>query len=354
MDIQQLQIAALNLTEKESEVLIAEMLGYYAQAVKDIQSEIDKYYLKYLDGVKPEDYYKVMSTHSRLEKLLEFAQAQYNYYAKQINQSIINTSSLSLSNNWYRGQYTNAFMAGTLLTILDPRIIEVSVLGTKKSWQAINESLQGKYMSAGAMAPQYGSLTETILDPFRREILTDIQKTMTQGFIQGFSNAKMAKSIKGIMDNAAFQAERIARTESARTANEAIQLSSIDARNQGVNIMRMWVSSLDDRTRSNHAALDGQLAEVDKPFKNGPMRPGTWANVGDNINERCRTVNVIIGEDGTPDLPKFRRGYPPVTDPATGKSYSKAGQSEVYSMTYFDQWAKDNGLKTNKWGQMYA
>lgn len=357
MDFDKLQIASLNLTEKEAEILIREMMSYYDEAITNITNELSKQYGKYLTGVRPEDYYKTMLLSNRLEKLLEYSQGQYNYYAKLINEKIIQTSSLSLSNNWYRQNYANSFMAGISFSVLDPRIIEVSVLGTKESWKKINESIQGKYLLVSDMAPQYGSLTESILDPFKRDVLAKIQRTMTGGFIQGLSLQKMSKSISNVMDNARWQADRIARTESSRTANEAIQLSAIDAANKGARIKRMWVSALDDRTRAKHANLDGQLADVDKPFKisgESVMRPGAWSSIGDNINERCRTVNTPILADGTPDIPRFRRGYPPITDPKTGKTYSKAGQSQVYEMKYFDQWAKENNLKKNKYGEYYA
>jgi len=354
MDIKEFQLATAKLTQKEVDALIVEIEGIYKDAIADIQAEIDRNYLKYLSNEDPANYYSIMSTHNRLEKLLQYAQGQYNYYAKLINDKITQVSSLSLSNTWYRDQYVNAFMAGISFTVLDPRIIEVSVLGTKESWKNITAALESKYLPASSMAPQYGSLSKDLLDPFKKDTLVKIQKTMTQGFIQGYSNQKMASSIKDLMENALYQAERIARTESTRTSNEADQLSAMEASNQGANIMRMWVSALDDRTRSNHAKLDGQLAPVDKPFKDGPMRPGAWQTVGDNINERCTTVNVVIGPDGTPDIPAFRRGYPPVTDPKTGKKTSQAGKSEVYSMKYFDQWAKENNLKVNKYGEMYA
>jgi hypothetical protein len=50
----------------------------------------------------------------------------------------------------------------------------------------------------------------------------------------------------------------------------------------------MWDATLDGNTRESHAAVDGQIREVDKPFSNGLMYPGDPAgSAAEVINCRC-------------------------------------------------------------------
>ncbi len=68
------------------------------------------------------------------------------------------------------------------------------------------------------------------------------------------------------------------------------------------------------------------------------MYPGDSAGSASNIiNCRC-TATAVVGDFE----PTARRGKDPVT-----------GESSVFSYKTFNQYASDNGLTTNNYGQLY-
>jgi hypothetical protein len=74
------------------------------------------------------------------------------------------------------------------------------------------------------------------------------------------------------------------------------------------------------------------------------MTPGTTGNPSYDINDREGVGDLVNGEE-----PSIRRGRNPVKNPKTGKY-----ETEVFSYKTFDQWAKDNNLTKNKYGQIIA
>jgi len=342
MNLKQFQLFSQSQTEDEVNALVNQVTAAYQDAANAIQAELNSLYVTVLDTVDPVKYYETMLKVGRLESLLDFSQSQFSYYSNIANESLENASRLSMSNTWYRQQYTYSWLDQNYsLALLDPRIIELSVLGTPESWSNITDSLLAKSLEWPDYAPQYGSLSELLLSN-QTEQLAKIQQVITSGLIQGKSISALGKDIQEIMDNFTYQADRIARTETARTMNLAHQLASIEAEGKGLRIMRMWSAAKDSRTRPTHAAMDGKLAPPDGPFPNGVMRPGAWPQVKDNVNERCTTVDVLVDSNGNIDRPKFMRGRNPAT-----------GENEIYSYTDFTDWADSVNLKQNDYGEMY-
>ena len=119
-----------------------------------------------------------------------------------------------------------------------------------------------------------------------------VNNAVTQGIIAGDSIDKIAKRI------GEFTGERAqsAMMRNARTAFTAAQNAGrIEGMHQaqrlGVNVQKRWMSTLDARTRDAHQDLDGQIQEVDKPFKSelgDIMYPGDpTAKPGNIYNCRC-------------------------------------------------------------------
>lgn len=85
----------------------------------------------------------------------------------------------------------------------------------------------------------------------------------------------------------ASRALMIARTEVGAAAGEgqqqAFDLSGFE--------QKMWIASMDKSTRDSHAALNGEIVDIDKSFSNGLMYPGDPAGGADEIiNCRCTMV----------------------------------------------------------------
>lgn len=96
---------------------------------------------------------------------------------------------------------------------------------------------------------------------------TKIANAVTQGIIQGESIPDLANRIA--RDTASMNGSamvRYARTAMTSAQNAGRMEGLHRAKEMGVKVKKKWLATLDSSTRDTHAALDGQTAEVDKPF----------------------------------------------------------------------------------------
>lgn len=122
-----------------------------------------------------------------------------------------------------------------------------------------------------------------------------ITAEVTRAVATGESFGQLAKCIEGQMvgtyknpGGALSYSMRIARTEGHRVQTAATMDACYAAKDKGADIVKQWDSTLDDRTRESHAAVDGQIREVDKPFSNGLMYPGDPSGgAAEVVNCRC-------------------------------------------------------------------
>lgn len=136
-----------------------------------------------------------------------------------------------------------------------------------------------------------------------------------------------------------YKTRRILRTEIGRIRSNA-QTDQWIQQQDLVPSKLIWVATLDSRTRSQSASMDGQAANNQGEFRypNGTVaRQRQSGNPAYDVNDRCTTVT----ED--PE-------YPPETriarDPKTGKS-------KIVPYQNFETWAKDQKppLRRNKYGE---
>ena len=124
-----------------------------------------------------------------------------------------------------------------------------------------------------------------------KDLKSTIRSELSRGISQSYSYEKMAQMIKRASGNSYSNSVRIARTEGHRITNEATYNAQVKAKSKGAQIMKEWDSTLDAKTRPEHQFLDGQLVDVDKPFKdsegNEAMYPGDFGVARLDINCRC-------------------------------------------------------------------
>lgn len=196
-------------------------------------------------------------------------------------------------------------------------------------------------------------LNET-LERHRKQVIKNIQKCITEGLLKGDDYSTIANEImkekyqvepwealydhtKPYIENkinmAKSQALRVARTELARAKSQALLDSAQVIKDNGLDIKKRWHATLDTRTRHDHRTLDGQVKELDEPFKiNGCVGQAPVLFVGpnsasENINCRC-TLLTFVDED---ELPTSRRARDD-----EGKTYV------IDDMTYreWEEWKK--------------
>lgn len=162
-----------------------------------------------------------------------------------------------------------------------------------------------------------------------------ITKSVTNSILQGKSIKHMADDLqKRITTMSRDSAIRTARTAVTGAQNAGRMDSYAAAQKMGIKLRREWVATLDNRTRHAHAMLDGQQADIDKPFKVDGyeiMFPGDTSAPGYLVyNCRCTTTAVVDGVDTSSAQRRARN--------------ADTGQTEVISnMTYAEWvgWKKD-------------
>ena len=124
-----------------------------------------------------------------------------------------------------------------------------------------------------------------------QELKSKIKSVVSRGISQSYSYEKISKLIYDEFNNPKLNAIRIARTEGHRISQEATYNVQVDAKKNGADIVKEWDATLDSKTRPSHQFLDGQIVDIDKPFKNADgdeaMYPGGFGIASEDINCRC-------------------------------------------------------------------
>lgn len=121
-----------------------------------------------------------------------------------------------------------------------------------------------------------------------------IRAELSRGIANGSTWAEMAAHIAHGMNSpfhkAMNKAMRIARTEGHRIQNRAQMDTLNKAKENGADVVKQWISTLDDRTRESHKILDGQIREIEDYFEvNGHKAkyPGGFGVTSEDIHCRC-------------------------------------------------------------------
>ena len=127
-----------------------------------------------------------------------------------------------------------------------------------------------------------------------QELKSKIKSVVSRGISQSYSYEKISKLIYDEFNNPKLNAIRIARTEGHRISQEATYNVQVEAKKNGADIVKEWDATLDSKTRPSHQFLDGQIVDIDKPFKNADgdeaMYPGGFGIASEDINCRCCVV----------------------------------------------------------------
>ena len=94
-----------------------------------------------------------------------------------------------------------------------------------------------------------------------------LQSVATQSILQGESIDQIADRLATAVGDSDMKAAiRNARTMYTGAENAGRQAAAERATEKGINITKVWVATLDMRTRHTHRLLDGQRKPIDKPF----------------------------------------------------------------------------------------
>jgi hypothetical protein len=125
------------------------------------------------------------------------------------------------------------------------------------SWGLLNESA----VRAAVEKPYSGLTLAKVWTRAKAGALSDIERAVIQGAVQGDSYVNMARRVRKAFDTNAKRALLIAQTEGHRMAVEGELAAYDEAEEQGLQFARVWDATLDDRTRPAHQEMDGKEAE---------------------------------------------------------------------------------------------
>ena len=94
-----------------------------------------------------------------------------------------------------------------------------------------------------------------------------LREQLTQALILGEAYGKAAKRIKERMNVGATNAMRIAQTENHRTRIQGQLERMKDGIERGIVLQKMWLATVDSKTRDAHGRLDGVQIDLDQQFE---------------------------------------------------------------------------------------
>jgi SPP1 gp7 family putative phage head morphogenesis protein len=173
---------------------------------------------------------------------------------------------------------------------------------------------------------QGGNLKETLKD-LSVDAKQRIRDVMQRGLADGIGIDELSRSLKEVAGINAARAEKILRTELSRIAEDGKRLQMKEFKDKGAVTRFKWVATLDNRTRKQSAQMDGNYSNEEGKFL---FPDGNWYFPGHSkaewdINDRC----TVIQEIDKGDL-----NGQPIDDTIT-----------------FEQWAKQQGIIHNKFGE---
>lgn len=175
----------------------------------------------------------------------------------------------------------------------------------------------------------------------------NIADAITQGIIQGDDIQSIAKRIatKTASKNENAMV-RYARTAMTGAQNAGRMEALHEAQDMGIKVKKVWLATLDSRTRDAHAMLDGQEREVDEPFDSELgkiMYPGDPTADPANVwNCRCTLIYkydnyVTLNADGVllkaqtlQNATRYDQENGEVIDYKTYKEWAKASKTDNF------------------------
>lgn len=147
-------------------------------------------------------------------------------------------------------------------------------------------------------------LSERLDDGVVERLRNNIKDDLNRIFLHGASYAQASARLAEQGYSSYRRAMMITRTEAGRVQAVAREKAQAEARSLGIEFDKVWVATLDGRTRHNHAELDGSKADKDGYFEINGLRtkqPHMFGFASEDVNCRCRTIS-LLKDDDTPLL----------------------------------------------------
>ncbi len=250
----------------------------YKAALAEIKNRIALMYEKYGDSVT----YSDMVSYNRLTNLeLEIA-----YQINELKKTNIKTTASALKDIYSQRYYGSAYA------------FETSI-GTRLGFGQLNPDVVKAALINPLDRIKWSDRMKANADNYTAQI----RSSLSQGLLKGDGYSKIAKDVTDKTSIDAVKALRIIRTEGHRVQNAASLIATDKAKSAvedlGIEMTKVWVATLDGRTRDDHRHMDGQEADENGLFhfpSGGTTEgPGLSGIAEEDINCRCTTITKLKG-----------------------------------------------------------
>lgn len=250
---------------KDEKAVIKQLEKEYKTALNEVNKKLENYTLR---------------IENNIDDLSAFHQMKYQIAVKkQINESLnaLQSNNYKTINDYLNGCYENSYI-GTFYNLQKqgvPLIIPFDKADTVRAVTLNSKISEGLYKHLGIDT-----------DKLKKDIATEVTRGITTG--ETWINTAQRLEQRGAIP--LHNAVRIARTEGHRIQINSNMDAMKKAKEKGANIVKQWDATLDGNTRPTHRQLDGQTAEIDKPFKysGGEVyAPSQFGDPAQDCNCRC-------------------------------------------------------------------
>lgn len=126
----------------------------------------------------------------------------------------------------------------------------------------------------------------------------NMTSAVMQSIIQGEDTYHLADRLAAVTNMNQTSAIRNARTMTTSAQNGGREDQFKRAIGMGIKMKKVWISTLDFRTRESHRYLDGEIIEMGETFSNGLRYPGDPSGDPSEVyNCRCSEQSIFPDQD---------------------------------------------------------
>ena len=269
-ELNQFQQEIENLLAKADKKTDKQLYGLYIDTIKDLKQALLVDYQRY-EQLSSTEQLKLSRMTNLLEQLDKSTKELKQGLKTEINGHLENTGKIAYNELFYEYESKNTAINFTILKSEELKtIIETPVANYK--------------------------LSERLNDGVAERLKSNIKSELTRVFLLGYSYKQTAARLAELGYSSYRRALNITRTEAGRVQAIARQKSQMEAMKLGVEFEKEWISTLDNRTRSDHAKLDGQRVKPDEDFEVSGLKakqPHMFGVAAEDCNCRCRTVSRL-------------------------------------------------------------
>lgn len=267
MNKAQKEVQQAQLDEEKKVIRLLEKV--YEQAKKDCEQKIRELSartdMENLQSIIYQKHYQQMLVDQLESILYDLQEGQFTNIADYLQESYV---------NGYTGVYYDIGKVTGIPVVMPIR--QDQVVKAVQTDSKLSTSL-------------YNKLGEDVTY-LKKSIRAELSRGIASGSTWNQMAVHIAKGMNSPFRKAYNNAIRIARTEGHRIQNEAALDAQDEAKKKGANVVKQWDATLDDRTRPDHQAADGQIREIDEPFDVGGEKmkaPGVGGSAKNVCNCRC-------------------------------------------------------------------